>query len=214
MTVIDSENYTCQWMASGIIIENYNLCHQVNVPPGVQYIVTIFNFAGCSSQSAPITVAARNPIYLSPPVRTENGVLHGPCIDFIYVTVMGGSPYAPPYHAVVVNPTPGMTWTFVNASFLEITAVCRGVSYTLSVSANDYMCAVTTVITDPYYDTGGASPQIPGLKTPNNDFFPNSQNKHGPITPEEGAMISFGILIGLFVIALIVGVIYFVNNKK
>lgn len=214
MTVIDSENYTCQWMASGIIIENYNLCHQVNVPPGVQYIVTIFNFAGCSSQSDPITVSARNPIYLSQPIRTENGLLHGPCIDFIYVTVYGGEPFAPPYHAVVINPTPGMNVTFVNISSLVINAVCRGVSYTLSVSANDYMCAITTVITDPYYDTGGSSPQIPSLKTPNNDFFPNPQNKHGSISPEEGAVISFSVLLFVFLVAAVVGTVYYVNNKK
>jgi len=214
MTVVPSQNYTCKWAASGIPIENYNLCYQTNVPPGVDYIVTVSNYAGCSSQSSTITVAARSPIYMTLLNRTEDGVLHGPCIDYIIVLIGGGSPFAPPYNAIVTNPSPNMTVTILFDNTVIINSVCRGVAYVLSVSASDHQCAVTMVISDPFYDTGGTSPQIPGLTTPNNDFFPSKErNNNGPISAKE-AMIIVVAIAAVILIVLVIVVVVITRRRK
>jgi hypothetical protein len=201
LQVITDESNICTWFASGIPIQNYNLCYQTNVPPGVEYLVEVQNPAGCSTYSDPVMIPSFVPIVLGLPVRTENGVLFGPCIDIINVTVSGGS-NSPPYHAMITNPSLGMNLTIVNTYDIYVTGVCRGVTYVLSVSQGDYQCAVAIYISDPYYNTGSVSPEIPPPPDPSNDFFDSEKEKHGPIDPAEAVIISFSILIGVLLMLL------------
>jgi hypothetical protein len=101
-----------------------------------------------------------------------------------------------------------MNVTILFNGTIIIDGACRGVAYVLSVSASDHQCAVTIVISDPFYDTGGTSPQIPGLTTPNNDFFPTKhKNNSGPISAQDAMLIVVGIAIVL-IIAIVIAVLY------
>lgn len=209
LEVVPNENYTCSWAASGIPINNYDQCYQRNVPPGTDYVVTVSNFAGCSTTSAPVAVAARSPIFLTLLNRTLDGTLYGPCIDVIVAYAAGGT-YTPPY-CVSVSPfdPETMNVTIEGGHTIFVTGVCRGEVYILSVADSDCMCAMLLKSTDPFYDTGGSATNIPPLSLPNNDFFPKEQKgaQGSALSVQEASVISIGIAVGLVILIAVACVV-------
>ncbi len=168
-SITSDQPITCSYMANNVTIPSIQTCTLVNLPPSAFITVTARTIIGCTA-IASFQIQMRPPIVLTLNSRTTQGILDGPCIDNITITISGGDE-PPPYTVSLFDDTTNATLNYDNNHTIFITGVCRNYIYTVLAAEGDGSCPVAIAVNDPQFNFGGGGFGILGLPAPYWPYF-------------------------------------------
>lgn len=199
VTVTSDQPITCTYLANNVSVPSIQTCTLVNLPASAFLTVTATTIIGCTAQES-FQILARPPIILTLIDRTENGVLDGPCIDTINMSITGGDE-PPPYIVSLFDDMTNATLFYDGNSSIFITGVCRNYLYTIVAREGDGSCPVATVVNDPQFNFGSGGGAFPLLCLP-----PTNLRYFQPLLPQfenKKPHLRWAVAIAVLVAALI-----------
>lgn len=202
-SITSDQPITCTYQANNVSIPSIQTCTLTNLPPSAFITVTATTIIGCTATDT-FQIGTRPPLVMTLDSRTTAGVLDGPCIDNITITITGGDE-PPPFIVSLFDDMTNATLFYNLNNTIFITGVCRNFLYTIIATEGDGSCPVAIVVNDPQFNFGGGGGGfgLVGLPPPNLAYF--GPLPPGPIYTKPHLRWVVAILIILGIFTVIVG---------
>lgn len=214
VTVTSNQPITCRYLANNVSVPSIQTCTLVNLPASAFLTVIATTIIGCTAQES-FQILARPPIVLTLIDRTENGILGGPCIDTINMTITGGDE-PPPYIVALFDDMTNATLFYNGNNSIFITGVCRNFLYTIVAREGDGSCPVATVVPDPQFNFGSGGGAFPllCLPTTNLRYFQPLLTQFDNKKPHLRWPVAIAVLVvAMFLILAIFGSVMWPNPR-
>lgn len=209
VSITSNQPITCSYVANNVTVPAIQTCNLANLPASAFITVTARTIIGCTGTDS-FQIEMRPPIVLTLVSRTLDGVLDGPCIDNITITISGGdSP--PPYIVSLFDDMTNATLFYNGNSSIFITGVCRNFLYTVVARDGDGSCPVAIVVNDPQFNFGSGGGGFGLVTLPAPDLTQFLPPPPGPVytKPHMRWAVAIVIIVGFSFAFLFVCVLYY-----